>query len=226
MKLIEKFLSRIWPLSWLSENRIIIMPLRIQAAIKKNVNIFILSVDIPAHCRCVCVTQMSPSPTSDTSLFLLLFSHTQAISDLSFLWSYVLVRKIQENLSVPGHGEREMLPDSAAVHCGLGIPTNGSPTKRYSPQTQPESKSPSHFMSHTFIPQGLTYCRILQNILLGIMHAYIWKQAIIWNKKIPGLFLMDLGRYSSLKTFAVCIVGTVVRDEGLSLRNNTWLIKD
>lgn len=77
-----------------------------------------------------------------------------------------------------------------------------------------------HFMSHTFIPQGLTYCR---KLTVGY-HAYIQNQEVyLKQKKPPGLFVMDLGKYSSLKRFAVCIAGTAVRDEGLFMKKQYML---
>lgn len=66
-----------------------------------------------------------------------------------------------------------MLPDSSAVDCGLGIPTNGSPTKRHSSQPQPESKSPSPFHeSHIYLSRSY----ILRNIAEHIVgyHACIY----------------------------------------------------
>lgn len=174
------------------------------------------ALDILAHGRWVCVTQMSPSLTPGKCLWsLLLFSHTQAISQVSFLWSHALMREIQ---GLPGP-ERER--DAARQYCStlwLRASHDWKSHKRHSPQPQPDNKSPFPFHDSHIYPSY-----ILQKAYTWVscMHISENKQ-LIWNEKIPGLWkwknTMDLGKYPCLKTFAVYIEGTVVRDEGLFLK--------
>lgn len=73
-----------------------------------------------------------------------------------------------------------------------GFPGLEVPLKGTAPNYSQISKVHPHFMGHTFLPQGLTYCRKLTKSWVSCMHISESKQ-LIWNEKNTWPFSLGFG---------------------------------
>lgn len=165
------------------------------------------SPDIDAHGRGFCITQISPDPyTWPMPLFLVTLLASQAITEASsLLWSYV---SSLAGWNIPGsrwpgpQSER----DAVRLYCsrlrGSGIPTNRSPTKRQSPQPQPDDRSPSPFHEPHACPSEKSYTwqkayswvpctctsankQLIRNSKCLALVSWIWG---IWDRVLKEIF--------------------------------------